>query len=79
MSKPQDRNVFQRPDGQWANQRQDASRPSDLHNTQAEAIDAAKDMLSNQGGGEVSIHGVDGKIRAKDTVKPGPDPRNIKG
>lgn len=79
MSKPQDRNVFRRPDGKWANQRQDASRPSDLHDTQADAIGAAKDMLSNQGGGEVSIHGVDGKIRAKDTVSPGNDPRSTKG
>lgn len=79
MSKKQDRNVFQREDGTWANQRQDADRASDLHDTQAEAVESARDMLRNQGGGELSIHGRDGKIRAKDTIKPGPDPRNIKG
>jgi hypothetical protein len=36
-------------------------------------------MLGNQGGGELTIMGVDGKIRAKDTVEPGNDPRKIKG
>ena len=79
MSKKQDRNVYRREDGQWANQRQDASRASSLHDTQAEAIDAARDMLGNQDGGELSIHGRDGKIRAKDTVSPGNDPRSTKG
>ena len=28
-------------------------------------------MSANQQGGEVTIKGVDGRIRAKDTVKPG--------
>jgi hypothetical protein len=31
-------------------------------------------MLGNQGGGELSTHGRDGKIRSKDTIKPGNDP-----
>lgn len=79
MSKDQDRNVYRREDGQWANQRQDANRASSLHDTQAEALDAARDMLGNQGGGELSIHGVNGKIREKDTVSPGNDPRGAKG
>lgn len=74
MSKPQDRMVSRRPDGTWANTRNDADRASSLHNTQAEAIEAARKMLGNQGGGEMSIQGVNGQIRAKDTVAPGNDP-----
>ena len=79
MSKDQDRNVYQRPDGTWANKKHDASRASTVHDTQQAAIDAAKEMLGNQGGGEVSIHGRDGKIREKDTVSPGNDPHQPKG
>ncbi|MHB1117826.1 DUF2188 domain-containing protein [Sideroxydans sp.] len=72
--KPQDRMVYQREDGKWANKRNDASRPSSTHNTQKEAINTARDMLGNQGGGELTIKGVDNKIRAKDTISPGKDP-----
>lgn len=79
MSKGQDRTVSRRPDGQWANKRNDASRATSIHSTQAEAIKAAKENLANQGGGEVTIKGVNGRIREKDTVKPGNDPRTIKG
>jgi hypothetical protein len=34
----------------------------------------AKELAANSGGGEVRIHGLDGKIRDSDTVKPGNDP-----
>ena len=74
MSKPQDRVISKRPDGQWADQRNDANRASGLHRTQREAIDAARNHLRNQGGGEVTIQGEDGKLRAKDTIAPGRDP-----
>ena len=79
MSKPQDRTVFRRPDGTWANKRNDASRASSVHGTQKEAQDAARQMLKNQGGGELATKGVDGKIRDKDTVAPGNDPPKVKG
>lgn len=65
--------------GEWAAQRSGASRASSLHPTQAAAIDAARGYLSNQDGGELNIHGRDGAIRAKDTIKPGNDPREIAG
>lgn len=74
MSKDRDRTVSRRPDGTWANKRNDASRASSLHKTQKEAEQAAKRMLRNQGGGELTIKGVDGKIRSKDTIAPGRDP-----
>lgn len=79
MSKPQDRTVSKRPDGRWQNKRNDASNASSVHDTQKAAQDAARQMLKNQGGGELTTKGVDGKIRDKDTVAPGNDPRNIKG
>lgn len=74
MSKDQDRTVSRRADGTWENIRNDAERASSLHSTQKEAIDAAKKMLIKQGGGELMVKGVDGKIRSKDTVAPGNDP-----
>jgi hypothetical protein len=74
MSKGQDRTVFKNESGQWVNKRNDASRVTSVHGTQNAAIDAAKKNLVNQGGGELTIKGVDGKIRSKDTVGPGNDP-----
>lgn len=74
MSKKQDRTVYRREDGQWANKRNDAERPASLHGTQREAIEAAREMLHKQGGGELTIKGVDGRIRSKDTIAPGNDP-----
>jgi len=74
MSKPQDRMVYRRPDGQWVNERNDADRASSVHETQQAAIDAARENLTNQGGGELSVQGLDGRIRSKDTIAPGNDP-----
>jgi hypothetical protein len=74
MSKGRDRTVSRRPDGTWENKRNDAKRASSLHETQKDAEQAAKAMLENQGGGELTIKGVDGKIRSKDTIAPGKDP-----
>jgi len=74
MSKPQDRMVYRRGDGQWVNQRNDADKASSLHDTQKDAIAAAKQMLGNQGGGELTTKGLNGQIRSKDTIDPGNDP-----
>lgn len=74
MAKDRDRIVFRNKDGEWANKRYDAGKASSTHETQKAATDAAKRMLQNQGGGELVIKGLDGKIRSKDTVPPGNDP-----
>jgi uncharacterized protein YdaU (DUF1376 family) len=79
LSKKQDRTVYRRDDGKWANKRNDASRASSVHDTQKQAQDAAKSDLKKQGGGELTTKGVDGKIRDKDTVAPGRDPYPPKG
>ncbi|MBO6814380.1 MAG: DUF2188 domain-containing protein [Rhizobiaceae bacterium] len=66
--------VYKRPDGNWANKRNDADRASSIHSTQMDAEKAARKMLHNQGGGELTTKGVGGKIRSKDTIAPGNDP-----
>lgn len=74
MSKDRDRTVSRRRDGDWQNKRNDADKASTVHKTQAEAEQAAREMLKNQGGGELTTMGRDGKIRSKDTIAPGKDP-----
>jgi uncharacterized protein YdaU (DUF1376 family) len=74
MSKDRDRTIFKRPDGTWVNKRNDSERASSRHSTQRDAISAAKDMLQKSGGGELTVKGVNGKIRSKDTIPPGNDP-----
>lgn len=74
MSKSQDRTVYRRSDGKWVNKRNDSDRASSLHPTQKDANAAAKDMLQNQGGGERTTMGLDGRIKSKDTISPGNDP-----
>lgn len=74
MSKGRDRTIFRRTDGTWVNKRNDADKASTLHTTQKEAEEVAREMLRNQGGGELITKGLDGKIRSKDTIAPGNDP-----
>ncbi len=73
MSK-NDRTVYQRPDGQWANKLNNAERASSLHDKQGDAIKSATEMLHNQGGGELTTMGRNHLIRSKDTIAPGNDP-----
>lgn len=74
MSRNTDRSVYPTGDGQWANKRNTSKRPASIHETQSEAEEAAREMLKNQGGGELTTMGRDGKIRSKDTITPGHDP-----
>ena len=73
MSKDRDRMVYRRPDGKWVNKRNNSDRASSIHDTQKEAENAARELLQKQGGGELITKGLDGKIRSKDTIKPGSD------
>ena len=74
MSKGRDRTVFRRPNGNWVNKRNDANRASSVHSTQKDAVQAARQNLRNQGGGELSTMRRDGGIRDKETIPPGNDP-----
>ena len=64
--------------GKWNIQKEGGERSSGSANTQKEAEGLAKQFSSNSGGGEVRIHGLDGKIRDSDTVKPGNDSKSSK-
>lgn len=66
--------VSRRPDGTWENKRNDANRASSLHDSQQKAVEAARQMLQNQGGGELTTKARYGRIRSKDTIAPGHDP-----
>ncbi|MCF8357014.1 MAG: DUF2188 domain-containing protein [Melioribacteraceae bacterium] len=56
------------------NKKVSSNKASSKHSTQKGAEDAAREMLKNQGGGELITKGRDGKIRSKDTIAPGNDP-----
>lgn len=74
MSKNQ--HVTPRPDGLWQVKGAGNSKATKVTNTQKQAIDVAMGIASNQGS-ELFIHGVNGKIRAKDSH--GHDPYPPKG
>lgn len=74
MAPRNERHVTPHPEGGWKVDAPDSSRASARTDTQAEAIDRAREIVGGLGGGEVVIHGRDGRIRDSDTVAPGNDP-----
>lgn len=68
------RHVVPRSDGKWAVKKPGASRASSVHNRQSDAINRGRQIVTNLGGGEVTIHGRNGRIRDSDTVGDGNDP-----
>ena len=64
--------VVQRDDG-WGTLREGAQRATQVYDTQAQAIQAARQM-AKQGQGELLIHGEDGPIRARDSYGNDPCP-----
>ncbi len=58
----------------WVVKKPGAERVSSRHDTQREADQRAAEILRKAGGGERVTHGVDGRIRSKDTIAPGHDP-----
>jgi hypothetical protein len=63
-----DRWVVEYPEGGWAVEKEDRERVSDILATQEKAMDRARVILRNLGGGELVVKGRDGQIRLKDTV-----------
>jgi hypothetical protein len=66
-----DRIVQQRPDGDWEVVKENHKRASAVMPTQGEAIDRARPIVRNAGGGELRIKGRDGRFRDSDTIAPG--------
>lgn len=64
--------VVQHDDG-WAVRGEGNSRVTSTHTTQADAIDAARQIARNQQS-ELLVHGRDGRIRARDSFGGDPCP-----
>jgi Uncharacterized protein conserved in bacteria (DUF2188) len=79
MSGPNKRIVQRREDGKTEIIKPGASRASAVLPTQADGIDRAREILENDGGGELLVRGLNGQIRRQDTIPPGNDPRSSKG
>ena len=62
--------------GKWSVRKAGSIRASGTYSTQSEAIDNARKIARNQGG-ELYIHGRDGRIRERDSY--GNDPVKSKG
>lgn len=59
--------------GGWSVKKKGSARPESTHRTQAAAEQHAKERVRREGGGEVRIHGRDGRVRDSDAVAPGRD------
>jgi hypothetical protein len=79
MGQPNKRVVQQRDDGKHEVRKPGANRASVVTDTQKDAVKAARDILRNDGGGELQIRGRNGQIRQQDTIRPGNDPRSSRG
>lgn len=66
--------VVYRGHNQWAVLRANANRDSIVVNNQQKAFKIARKTTAKQGGGEVFIHGRDGKIRERNTYGHDPYP-----
>jgi Uncharacterized protein conserved in bacteria (DUF2188) len=74
MATRNERHVTPHPDGGWQVTGPGAQRASARAATQADAIERAREIVHNSGGGEVVVHRPNGQIRDSDTIPPGNDP-----
>lgn len=68
------RHVVKNPKGGWDVKAPGGARAGAHEKTQQAAAARARTIVRKAGGGEVRVHGVDGRIRKADTVAPGNDP-----
>ncbi|MFD4814657.1 DUF2188 domain-containing protein [Streptomyces sp. NPDC058418] len=76
--RPNKRDVSPRND-KWVVTTPGADRASAVLPTQAAAVARAKEILANNGGGELRVRGKNGQVREQNTVPPGNDPKRSKG
>lgn len=72
-----DYHVVKRPGDKWAALRANAKRDTAVFEDQSDAFKLARKIVTNQGG-EVLVHGRDGKIREKNTYGK-TDPEKTRG
>lgn len=73
MAKPKIQRVTIRPDGTWQHKADGNTRATKVTQTQQEAIQSAVQTAKREGG-EVVVHGKDGRIRSKDSYGRDPHP-----
>lgn len=56
--------------GGWEVVQPGAKRPDSAHRTQKDAEKRAREIVTKRGGGEVLVHGRDGRIKDSDTIAP---------
>ena len=71
MATPNARHVVPNRNGGWDVKKPGTQSPASHHETQQEAVDQARGSLKSDGGGELRIHGQDGRIRETDSVPAG--------
>jgi hypothetical protein len=76
MPKQGDVHVVPGGNGGWHVRIEGTARPRSIHNTQADAARAGRD-IARKNKSELLIHGRDGKIRERSTF--GQDPRQTRG
>ncbi|MDW5592962.1 DUF2188 domain-containing protein [Conexibacter stalactiti] len=64
-----DRYVVPNPDGGWDVKREAAQRASAHTGTKKEAVDRAREIVGNLGGGEIRIANKEGRLIDSDTVR----------
>lgn len=70
---PNTQRVTRTSEGQWQHKGDGNERATRVTRTQREAIDSARSVARNQGG-EVVVHGRNGRIRSKDSFGSDPNP-----
>ena len=73
MAKPKTQRVTKRPDGRWQHKADGNKRATKVTDTQRDSWDSAKQVAQNQGG-EVVVHGRNGRIKSKDSYGNDPNP-----
>ena len=73
MSRSKIQRVTKRRDGKWQHKADGNERATKIADTQREAQESAIRVAKRQGG-EVVVHGEDGKIRSKDSFGKDPNP-----
>ncbi|OBW90946.1 DUF2188 domain-containing protein [Gallibacterium genomosp. 3] len=71
--------IVQREDGEWVSIIEGNQRASVKVKTQREAYIIQRERFNKASGGEILIHGRDGKIREKNTISPMKDKYPPKG
>ena len=79
MAEANKRVVQRRDDQNWEVRIPGAKRASAVTPTQAAGIERAREILANDGGGELQVRSLKGTIRQQDTVAPGNDPTSSAG